>query len=292
MRSRYQPGEEVERVEHLLALGAAARALAALLRLARSLGGQRLLLGLGLDARPALLRELGDAPRGRARVERRVEVDGAGQLDQAVAPLPGVRVEQALGAVEAPGGDARERVERLALEPARGEERLDRALREPAEGDELAARPDRRRQEAELVRDEDDDGIRRRLLEVLEERVGSVLVQQVRAEDEVDAALGLERAHVQVAAELADRVDPDLVAERLEHVEVGMDTAADAVGVAQKLGGEGERGAALPDPARPVEEVRVRRPFGQRGAEEALGLVLLREGLEAVHGRSRRYLRG
>ena len=39
-----------------------------------------------------------------------------------------------------PGRHARERVERLALEPARGEERLDRALREPAEGDELAAR--------------------------------------------------------------------------------------------------------------------------------------------------------
>jgi hypothetical protein len=114
----------------------------------------------------------------------------------------------------------------------------------------------------------------------------------VGALDDVDAALGLERAHVQVAAEIPDRVDPDLVAERLEHVEVGMDAAADPVRIAEELGREGDRRAPLPHPARPVEEVGVRRPLLEGGAQEALGLVLLREGLEAVHERSRRYLRG
>ena len=138
-------------------------------------------------------------------------------------------VEQPLGTVEPARRHARERVERLALQPARGEKRLDRALREPAEGDELAARADRRRQQPELVGDEHDDGVRRRLLEILEKRVGGVLVQQVRAQDEIDAALGLERAHVQVAAKVADRVDPDLVAERLEDVEVGVDPPHDAL---------------------------------------------------------------
>ena len=44
----------------------------------------------------------------------------------------------------------------------------------------------------------------------------------MRAEDQVDAPVGLERAHVQVVPEPADRVDPDLVAEWLEHVEVGV----------------------------------------------------------------------
>jgi hypothetical protein len=44
----------------------------------------------------------------------------------------------------------------------------------------------------------------------------------VRSKDQVHAPLRLERAHVQVAPHLADGVDPDLVAERLEHVEVGM----------------------------------------------------------------------
>ena len=72
------------------------------------------------------------------------------------------------------------------------------------------------------------DGVRRRLLEILEQRVGGLLVQRVRAEDEVDAPVGLERAHVEVAPQLADGVDPDLVAERLEHVEVGMRAALDA----------------------------------------------------------------
>jgi hypothetical protein len=88
---------------------------------------------------------------------------------------------------------------------------------------------------------------------------------------------------VEVAAEVADRVDPDLVAERLEHIEVGMDAATDALRIPKELGGKREGGAALAHSARSVEQVRVRRPVDKGSTEEALGLVLLREGLEAVH---------
>jgi hypothetical protein len=81
---------------------------------------------------------------------------------------------------------------------------------------------------------------------------------------------------VQVATELTDRVDPDLVAQRLEDVEVGMRAPLDATAITEHDARELVRGAALPDPGRPVEEVGVRDPLGERGAQQALGLVLLR----------------
>ena len=108
----------------------------------------------------------------------------------------------------------------------------------------------------------------------------------------IDAALRLERAHVQVVAQRADVADPDLVADRLELVDVRMRVAEHAVGLADQLRRERERRRALADPARAVEEVRVRgRVVGERGAEEALRLGLLRKRLEAVHGSSRRAAR-
>ena len=150
-----------------------------------------------------------------------------------------------------------------------------RSLRQPPERDELAAGADRLRQRPELVGDEDDDRVRRRLLEVLQQRVGRLRVQQVGAEDQVDAPVGLEGTHVQVAAQLAHLVDPDLVAERLEQVEVGVRAALDALAVAEQLAGEGARRQPLPDAGRTVEEVGVRRPVGERRAEQPLRLVLL-----------------
>ena len=158
-----------------------------------------------------------------------------------------------------------------------------RGLREAPERNELAAGADRLGQRPEPLGDEDDDRVRRRLLEILEERVGGVLVQRVGAEDEVDAPLALERPHVQVAAQLADVVDPDLLAERLEEVEVGMAAALDARVVAEQLGREAPRELPLADPGRAVEEIGVRRPLLQRGRQQPLRLVLLRNGLEAAH---------
>ena len=52
---------------------------------------------------------------------------------------------------------------------------------------------------------------------------------------------------MQVVAETADVVDSDLVAERLEDVQVGMSTPLDARMVAQELGGEEQREVALAD---------------------------------------------
>ena len=161
----------------------------------------------------------------------------------------------------------------------------DRALGEAREGNELAPRPDRVGQWAEVVGDEDDDGVRRRLLEVLEQRVGGVLVHRLGAVHEVDAAVGLERPHVQVAAELADVIDADLVPDRLDEVDVWMRAALDAAVITDQLAGERDGGRALADARGAVEEVRVRGPFVRDGRpQQALCLCLLRKALEGVHG--------
>src|SRR5439155_11573681 len=120
-----------------------------------------------------------------------------------------------------------------------------------------------------------DHHVRRRLLEILEQGVGRVLVQQVRPEDEVDAALRLERTHVQVTPELADRVDADLVAERLQHVEVGVGATRDPTRLAEELPGERERGPSLADSGRPMEEERMGglATPGERRREETLRRV-------------------
>jgi len=69
---------------------------------------------------------------------------------------------------------------------------------------------------------------------------------------------------VQVAPHLANRVDPDLVAERLEDVQVGMRPPLDARVAAEQLGGKGQRRPPLADAGCPVEEVRVRGRVAQR----------------------------
>ena len=194
-------------------------------------------------------------------------VDRARRLEQRRRALRGRGIEQALGAVEPAARDARDRGRLARSEScgARAEHLLaHRPLGEPPERDRLAARADRLRQRPDLVRDEHDHRVLGRLLEILQQRVGRLVVQQVRAEDEVDAALRLERAHVQVAPHLADGVDPDLVAERLEHVQVGVRAPLDARVAAEQLRRERERRRPLADPGRPVEEVRVRRALGER----------------------------
>src|SRR5262249_22282228 len=102
-------------------------------------------------------------------------------------------------------------------------------------------------------------------------------------EHEVDAPLALEGPHVQVAAQLPDVVDPDLLAERLEVVEVGMAAALDARVVAEQLRREAPREFALAHAGGAVEEVGVCRPLLQCSREQPLRLVLLRNGLEAAH---------
>ena len=145
----------------------------------------------------------------------------------------------------------------------------------------LAARPDRLRQRTHLVRHQDDDRIRRRLLEILEQRVRRLVVQQMRTEDHVHPARGLERPQVQVAPQLAHRVDPDLIAQRLEHVEIGMRAPADPRVALQQLRRECQGSPPLPHTGRPVEQVRVRRAFAHGRREQSLRLGLLRNAVEA-----------
>ena len=70
-----------------------------------------------------------------------------------------------------------------------------------------------------------------------------------------------------------------------------MRASVDAARVAEQRAGERAGGDALPDAGRAVEEVRVRRPVGERSLEEALRLPLLGDVSEGGHGsppRSRR----
>ena len=281
------PGLELlEQREQLLALGTALRAPHALVGLSpRQLEGLDLHLRRRLRLRPAL----GDAGEKRlgavGRLERRIGVDRPRDADQRLAPPGRGRIEELERAAQPAARDARERRQLLLAELGRvlADRLPHRRLRQAPEGHELAARANRLGQRAEPLGDEDDDRVRRRLLEILEERVRGVLVQRVGAEDEIDAPVALERPHVQVAAELAHVVDPDLLAERLEEVEVGMAAALDAQVVAEQLGREAPRELPLADAGRAVEEVGVRRPVLQRRRQQPLRLVLLRNGLEAAH---------
>ena len=215
-------------------------------------------------------------------LELRVEVDVARRLDQHIAPLARLRIEQPGGPVEPAAGDAGERgglPVRKARRPLR-EPVAHRRLRETAERDELAARVDRLGQGAQLVRDQRDGGVGGRLLEILEQRIRRVVVEAMRVEDEVDAAVALVRSHVEVVVEGADVVDADELAERLDHVEIGVRAVQHAALVAEQLGRERERRRPLTHAGRAVEQVRVRRPLGEGGCEEALGLLLLRNRRE------------
>ena len=226
-------------------------------------------------------------------LEPGLAVDGTRDLEHGLAPPSRLGIEQPIDPVEPPPSYAGER-RRLMLRQLRrtGHDLVAHGrLRKPTERNELAARADRVRQRADVVGDEHRHGVRRRLLEILEQRVGRLIVQRVRPEDEIDAPVCLERPHVQVVVQLADRVDPDLVAEGLEHVQIRMRAALDTTGIAEQRSREPERGAALPHARRPVEEVRVCRPLGQRSVEQAARLGLLRKALEACHAPPSRPLR-
>ncbi len=105
------PGLELlEAEEHLLALGAAHRPTRALLLLAR---GQVELLVLGLRPLLRLVGTLGrdshQRVRGLARLEPRIPVDRARDLEHRFAPPGRLRVEQPVDAVEPPTRNAGER---------------------------------------------------------------------------------------------------------------------------------------------------------------------------------------
>ena len=141
--------------------------------------------------------------------------------------------------------------------------------REPPERHELAARADRLRQRAEVVRDQHDHRVRRRLLEILEQRVGGVLVHRVGAEDEIDAPRRLEGPHVQVAAQRRGcrRCGSGRRAARARR---GRDACRRSTRAwsPSSSAAKSIASVALADAGRAVQEVRVRRPVGERRREE------------------------
>src|SRR6185503_3099179 len=106
-------GENVERVEDLLALRSPGGAADPLLELALGLVARGGRLGLCAGLRRARLRELPHLARCRRRIEGGIPVDRARELDQDRSPLPGLLVQEPVGAVEPPTREPRERVEVL-----------------------------------------------------------------------------------------------------------------------------------------------------------------------------------
>ena len=182
--------ELLEGREQLLALRSALGAAEALVALPRR-ELEPLQLGLGALAGRGTRRPRGLQQRtgGVGRLERVIRIGRPRDAEKLVAAPDRLGIEQPLGAVEPTGGDACERSRLGLVQPRRAarQELPDRTLREPPERDELAARADRRGQRAELVGHEQDQRVRRWLLQVLQQRVGRILVQQVRREDHVDA---------------------------------------------------------------------------------------------------------
>ena len=185
------PGRELfERREQLLPLGAACRAANSLLRLAgRQVERLELRFRGTLRLGGTFTCPVEDPLRCVARLELGIRVDGARNFEQGFAPARRLGVEQTRSSVETTRGEACERSRLVGGEPGRTRADLlpDGTLGKPREGNELAARANRLRQRPEVVGDEQEHRVRRRLLQVLEERVRGVLVHRVRTEDEVDA---------------------------------------------------------------------------------------------------------
>ena len=125
-------------------------------------------------------------------------------------------VERRDRVAEAPtraAGDQRERgVRGLDLLPVGDQAQELRQLGEagPREEERLAARAHRGEDLVELGRAEDEDEVRRRLLDQLQERVPGGIRQLVRLVEDVDLEAALDRLEDDVVADLADVVDPAL----------------------------------------------------------------------------------
>ena len=259
-------GDLVELRQHLLALGATLHPLDPLLGLPRSeVEACHDHLLLVLRDRAAMGNRVKKRPRGICRLELGIEVWPTCCRDDGGTPLTDLGVDETARTVEATAGDACDRRRLDFVQPGLfdGEPVSHGALGKAPERDELAAGANRLRDRAELVGDQHDRRVQRGLLEILEQRIGGVVVEQVRGEQEVHAALRLERPQVQVVVKLADDVDPDHVAERLDNPQVGVRAVDDAAGVAEPRPCECEGGVRLPHSCRPVEEegvLRRRRP--------------------------------
>ena len=259
-------GELLELREQLLALGAARRALHPLLGVARRQleSGDARLLDRRAPPPAARLRVREQRRRGLRGLERRIAVD-------ALAPARSARraaratagSSRRSSAVEPAAGDARERrrarprrARARARRPARGS-RAPTAGGTARAGSASGSSPGSGPSSSAIRTITAYGGGSSRSLSSAS---AASSFEQVRAVDEVDPPVGLERPHVQVAPQLADRVDADHLAERVELVQVGVELARRA----EQRARERARDLALPDAGRPVEEIA--RAPGPRAA--------------------------
>ena len=116
-----------------------------------------------------------------------------------------------------------------------------------------------------------------------------VVVHAVRVEDEVDAAIALERPHVEVVVERADLVDPDHLAERLDHPEVGVRPRVDAARVAEQRARERLRGRrACRRPRGPWKRYAWAGPSASAASSRRFASRCSGTSAKAAHGSPRR----
>ena len=239
--------------------------------------------------RRAPARDVEERPRPRRPGSNAsLAVGGARRVEQRALRARGLRVEQPRGAVEPRRPrHARGRRRCSVVELGRPGVAIQLSTarsRQPPERHELAAGADRLRERAELVGDEDERRVRRRLLEILEQRVGGVVVQPVRVEDRGTRGDRPRTAACggRGAARGSRRSGSSRRAPR-SPVQVGVRAASTRRASPSSAPRTRAPAARLPTPGGPVEEVRVRGPFGERGLEQALCLVLLGDVGEGRH---------
>ena len=143
--------------------------------------------------------------------------------------------------------------------------------RRPLEVEALAAVGDRRHHLVRLGRGEDEDGVRRRLLERLEEGVPGLLGQHVRLVEDVDLPVAAGRRVGDPLAQLADVVDRAVGGGvHLDHVDRGAGGDRQA-GLALAAGGDGRAAALAVE--RAGEDLRHRGLAGPARADEEVGVV-------------------
>ena len=177
----------------------------------------------------------------------------------------------------APARDQRERSVRR-LDPLRVADASEHAheLGEPRarEDERLAARAHGRQHLGEVGRAEDEDEVRRRLLDQLQQRVPGGIRELVRLVEDVDLVAPLRRLEDDALADLADVVDAALRGGvHLDHVEGGAVRDRDA-GVADLVG---RRRRALLAVERLREDARHRGLAGAARAGEEVRLPHLSE---------------
>ena len=167
---------------------------------------------------------------------------------------------------------------RSASRPSRLDEEGDElVVGDGLELDHLAARDDGRQHALERVGHEDEVDVFGRLFEALEERVGGLDVHALGLDDHPDAVGRGERPESEVGDELGDLFDADELALALDHDEVGVHAAGEALALgavpAAAAGGH-QRGAELDGEAPLAEALGTGQQIGvARAARQSAGDV-------------------